>query len=69
MTTSPDLQSRLAQAANLGNLDECRRLLTAGADPAFADADKFTRCSSSCPDFVILTKGDRLGPCAFPAVR
>lgn len=42
MTTSPDLQARLAQAANLGNLDECRRLLAAGADPAFADADKFT---------------------------
>ena len=42
MTTSPDLQSRLAQAANQGDLDECRRLLAAGADPAFADADKFT---------------------------
>ena len=42
MTTSPDLQTRLAQAANLGDLDECRRLLAAGADPTFADADKFT---------------------------
>ena len=42
MTTSPDLQSRLALAANQGDLDECRRLLAAGADPAFADADKFT---------------------------
>ena len=42
MTTSPDLQSRLAQAANQGDIDECRRLLAAGADPAFADADKFT---------------------------
>ena len=42
MTTSPDLQSRLALAANRGDLDECRRLLAAGADPAFADADQFT---------------------------
>lgn len=42
MTTSPDLQSRLAQAANQGDLDECRRLLAAGADPTFADADQFT---------------------------
>lgn len=42
MTTSPDLQSRLALAANQGDLDECRRLLAAGADPALADADKFT---------------------------
>ena len=49
MTTSPELQSRLALAANRGDLDECHRLLTAGADPAFADADKFTRCSKQLP--------------------
>lgn len=42
MTTSLDLQACLAQAANQGDLDECRRLLAAGADPAFADADKLT---------------------------
>ncbi|WHL19927.1 ankyrin repeat domain-containing protein [Stenotrophomonas acidaminiphila] len=42
MNPNLDLQARLAVAANQGDLDECRRLLAAGADPAFADADKFT---------------------------
>lgn len=55
MTTFPDLQARLAQAANQGDIDECRRLLAASASP-MASAMRFrqirkerTRCRVQGP--------------------
>lgn len=55
MTTSPELQARLALAANRGDLDECHRLLAASASP-MASAMRFrqirkerTRCRVQGP--------------------